>query len=133
MARVRRWMWWTVAAVCAAAGIGLAAVAVLGDLENADKIASVTGAVVALAGVPLTLLGLRRPAGPAVPDGNVREVRVQAAQGGIAAAGSITAADAAPGGGAADGVDKRDVRATGPGSIAAGGDIVGIDLNGRRS
>ncbi|MER5351625.1 hypothetical protein ABT093_15000 [Kitasatospora sp. NPDC002551] len=126
-------MWWTVAAVCAAAGVGLVAVAALGELEGADKIASVTGAVVALAGVPLTLLALRRSAGPAAPGGNVREVRVRAAEGGIAAAGSITAAGAAPGGGVVDGVDTREVRATGPGSIAAGGDIVGIDLSGRRS
>ncbi|MFB7474049.1 hypothetical protein [Kitasatospora sp. NPDC056184] len=130
---MRRWVWWAAAAVCAAVGIGLVAVAVLGGLDSADKIASVTGAVVALVGVPLTLLGLRRSAGSAAPDGNVREVRVRAAQGGIAAAGSITAGGSAPGGGAVDGVDKREVRATGPGSIAAGGDIVGIDLNGRRS
>ncbi|WP_344344070.1 hypothetical protein [Kitasatospora putterlickiae] len=125
---MRPWMWWTVAAVCAATGIGLLAFAVLGDLENADKIASVTGAVVALAGVPLTLLALRRSVG-----GNEREVRVRAEQGGIAAAGSITAAGTAPGDGGVYGVDKRDVRATGPGSIAAGGDIVGLDLNGERS
>ncbi|WP_407913898.1 hypothetical protein [Kitasatospora sp. NE20-6] len=147
------------------------AVAVLGDLESADKIASVTGAVAALTGVPLALLGLRQPAdagsgtdpeagaGAVLPagtaetaaagvvGGSVREVTVHSERGGIAAAGNITGTRAAAGNitgagagspaaqtgnQAVPGIDKREVRATGTGSIAAGGDITGIDLSGPR-
>ncbi|MFE2726874.1 hypothetical protein [Kitasatospora sp. NPDC059327] len=67
----------------------------------------------------------------------MREVRVVAENGGVGAAGDITAVGAgrpsAPGGGdASPRIDKREIRATGPGSVAAGGDIHGIDLEGPR-
>ncbi|WP_327075563.1 hypothetical protein OG196_43315 (plasmid) [Kitasatospora purpeofusca] len=166
---MRRWAWWTVAGVCAAAGAGLVAVAVWVDLETADKVASVVGALLALAGLAFTvrtLLRERPPAaaagspgtgtptadtggvtpaatagdGDAVGDGAVREVRVRVEGGGVGAGGDITAAGTArPTGSDRDGdggvpprIDRRDVHVTGPGSLGAGGDIHGIDLNGNR-
>ncbi|MFJ9953413.1 hypothetical protein [Kitasatospora sp. NPDC091207] len=148
---MRRWAWWTAAGVCAVAGTALVAVPVLVDLETADRLASMTGALAALVGLAVTVRGLLRgaPAGmPAGRDGvrgggdpaaagGVREVRVVAENGGVGAAGDITAVGAGPpsapsGGDASPRVDKREVRATGPGSVAAGGDIHGIDLEGPR-
>ncbi|MEU3620149.1 hypothetical protein ABZ725_48915 [Streptomyces sp. NPDC006872] len=162
MARMRRWAWWTAAALCMAAGIGLVAVAVVADLGTADQLAGVSGGIAALVGLAFTVRGLFQertagmPAGtggqpddngaaadPAALDrlaGAVREVRVQAEDGGIGAGGSITSAGAASapgpaleGGTAPPRIDKRDIRATGPGSVAAGGDIAGIGLNGHWS
>ncbi|MCX4690697.1 hypothetical protein [Kitasatospora purpeofusca] len=164
---MRRWVWWTVAGVCAAAGAGLVAVALWVDLETADKVASVVGALLALAGLAFTvrtLLRERPPAaadgGPgtgtptadtgggapaatadgrdAVGDGAVREVRVRVEGGGVGAGGDITATGTtrptAPAGdeGVPPRIDRRDVHVTGPGSVGAGGDIHGIDLNGNR-
>lgn len=133
---MRRWIWWTTAGLCAAVAVALVTVAAVGSLDTADKAASVGGAVAALAGLVLTVRqGL--PERPAPDAGGVREVTVQAENGGVAAAGSITTASSgarpepAPGGpgGTPPRTDRRDVRATGPGSVAAGGDITGIDLN----
>ncbi|MFJ8436027.1 hypothetical protein ACIQ9P_32480 [Kitasatospora sp. NPDC094019] len=164
---MRRWVWWAVAGLCAAAGAGLVAVALWVDLETADKVASVVGAVLALVGLAFTVrtpLRERPPAAgvaavsgtgapdtgdrggsPAVAgggdgagDGVVREVRVRVEGGGVGAGGDITAAGTvrptAPddNGGVAPRIDRRDVRVTGPGSVGAGGDIHGIDLNGNR-
>ncbi|MEK2495564.1 hypothetical protein WN990_39105, partial [Kitasatospora purpeofusca] len=138
------------------------AVALWVDLETADKVASVVGALLALAGLAFTvrtLLRERPPAaaaggagtptadtggapaataggGDAVGGGAVREVRVRVEGGGVGAGGDITAAGTtrptAPAGdeGVPPRIDRRDVHVTGPGSVGAGGDIHGIDLNG---
>ncbi|SDS56230.1 hypothetical protein SAMN05216371_0166 [Streptomyces sp. TLI_053] len=157
---MRRWVWWTVAGLCAAAGAGLVAVALWVDLETADKVASVVGAVLALAGLAFTVRALLRErppgagaAGTGAPDtgggfaaaagggdgagdGAVREVRVRVEGGGVGAGGDITAAGTvrptAPddNGGVTPRIDRRDIHVTGPGSVGAGGDIHGIDLNG---
>ncbi|MFB8237571.1 hypothetical protein ACFC58_13565 [Kitasatospora purpeofusca] len=145
---MRRWVWWTVAAVCAAAGAGLVAVALWVDLETADKVASVVGALLALVGLAFTVRALLRerpPAagataggGDACGGGAVREVRVRVEGGGVGAGGDITAAGTVRSngsereGGVPPRVDRRDVHVTGRGSVGAGGDIHGIDLNGNR-
>ncbi|CAN3978384.1 hypothetical protein [Kitasatospora purpeofusca] len=164
---MRRWVWWTVAGLCAVAGAGLVAVALWVDLETADKVASVVGALLALAGLAFTgrtLLRERPPATPAAGgpgtgtptadtgggapaatagggdafgDGAVREVRVRVEGGGVGAGGDITATGTTrPTAPADEGVppriDRRDVHVTGPGSVGAGGDIHGIDLNRNR-
>ncbi|MFB7382468.1 hypothetical protein ACFC6U_20925 [Kitasatospora purpeofusca] len=165
---MRRWVGWAVAGVCAAAGAGLVAVALWVDLETADKVASVVGALLALAGLAFTVRALLRerppttaaaagasgsgtpsadtgggaPAataggGEAVNGGAVREVRVRVEGGGVGAGGDITAAGTTrPTAPASDGdggvpprIDRRDVHVSGPGSVGAGGDIHGIDLN----
>lgn len=101
-------------------------VAVLVDLDTADRVASVTGAVVGLAGLVVALIALHAP-GTTAPDSR----RVRARGGGIAAGGDITAPGAPPRTGAAagptTGSGQRDVSATGRGSVAAGGDINGVD------
>ncbi|KOV30317.1 hypothetical protein ADK60_16805 [Streptomyces sp. XY431] len=129
----------------------MVAVPVLVDLETADRLASVTGALAALVGLAVTVRGLLRGAaadmpagregaqggGGAAAAGDVREVHVVAENGGVGAAGDITAVgsgqpSAPSGGDAPPRIDRREVRATGPGSVAAGGDIHGIDLEGPR-
>ncbi|WP_435647991.1 hypothetical protein [Kitasatospora purpeofusca] len=60
--------------------------------------------------------------------------------GGVGAGGDITAAGTARptaperdgGGGVPLRIDRRDVHVSGPGSVGAGGDIHGIDLNRNR-
>ncbi|MFJ4797126.1 hypothetical protein [Kitasatospora purpeofusca] len=134
------------------------------DLETADKVASVVGALLALVGMAFTvrtLLRERPPAaaavggagasgtgtreagadgGDAVRDSALREVRVRVEGGGVGAGGDITAAGTARptapdhdgDGGASPRIDRRDIHVSGPGSVGAGGDIHGIDLNRNR-
>ncbi|MFF7251547.1 hypothetical protein ACFZBU_47755 [Embleya sp. NPDC008237] len=105
--------------VCGTVAIGLVAVAAAGDLDTADRIASVVGAVVALLGLAWTVYVWRPPAGPPAP-------AVTADGGSIAAGGNVrrstsrsaqppAAPPAAPPG-------TGGITATN-GSIAAGGDI----------
>ncbi|MEU0678028.1 hypothetical protein ABZ330_35185 [Streptomyces sp. NPDC006172] len=129
VARMRRRVWWTAAALCTAAGIGLVAVAVVADLGTADQLASVSGGIAALVGLAFTVRGLLgEPLNGAM--------RVVAEDHSIAAGGSITAAGArsAPGPALGDRTAQSgiDIRASGH-SMASGGDIIGISLNGHQS
>ncbi|WP_344437699.1 hypothetical protein [Kitasatospora nipponensis] len=104
------------------------AVAVLVDMVTAEKLASIGGALIALVGLAITMRELLQGGGSG------RERQVHAENGGVAAGDNIIAAGASgpPATGGSDPwphIDKRDVNATGQGSIAAGGDIHGIDLN----
>jgi hypothetical protein len=124
VARMRRWVWWTAAALCTAAGIALVAVAVVADLGTADQLASVSGGIAALVGLAFTVRALNGA------------MRVVAEDHSMAAVGSITAAGArsTPGPALRDRTAQSgiDIRACGH-SMAAGGDIIGISLNGHRS
>jgi hypothetical protein len=105
VARMRRWVWWTAAALCTAAGIGLVAVAVVVDLWTADQLASVSGGIAALVGLAFTVRGLLGERTAGQPDGNGAAadlaartsngaIRVVAEDDSIAAVGSITTAGA---------------------------------------
>nr|BEK63594.1 hypothetical protein KPHV_08210 [Kitasatospora purpeofusca] len=118
---MRRWVWW--------AGAGLVALALWVDLETADKVASVVGALLALAGLAFTVRTLvreRPPATAAAAGGPGTGTREGDADGGAPAA-------TADGGDAVwDGpVREARVRVEG-GGVGAGSDIHGIDLNRNR-
>ncbi|MFC9326980.1 hypothetical protein [Kitasatospora sp. NPDC057015] len=110
------------------------------DLESADKVASVGGALIALVGLAVTVRGLLRDQGnsaptggeqtpPATDDGGgVREIRVHAENGGTAAGNDYTAGmagrpDRPDGDGPQPRSETRHVHATGPRSTAAGRNI----------
>ncbi|WP_162602819.1 hypothetical protein [Streptomyces sp. CS090A] len=59
---------WTLVVVAAAAAVGLTSLAVTADLENADRIASVAGAVISAVALVVSLLVLLRP-GPGTAPG----------------------------------------------------------------
>ncbi|MFE4515151.1 hypothetical protein ACFRMQ_13305 [Kitasatospora sp. NPDC056783] len=144
-----RWAWWVAAALCAAAGIGLVAVAVLVDLDTAEKFASIGGGVIALFGFAVTLRGLLQGSGSGAPSGGSgqaapgssagggsrREVRVTAEDGGMAAADGIGAGAGGAGqwrrGRRADRERPQnetiEVTARGQGSVSSGGRIDGVD------
>ncbi|MER8023640.1 hypothetical protein ACIQ7S_14975 [Streptomyces griseoluteus] len=117
------------AAVCAVAGLALAAVAVWVDLDTADKIASVAGACVGFLGCALSIYFEVRRGGSG---GHV--VRADG-RGAVAAGGSAVgnatgknaratrSAASAPTGQPV--VGGHQVSAAGPSSLAAAGDAVG--------
>nr|BEK71182.1 hypothetical protein KPHV_84090 [Kitasatospora purpeofusca] len=120
---MRRWVWWAVAGVCAAVGAGLVAVALWVDLETADMVASVVGALLALAGLAFTVRTLLRERPPATAAGGAGAsgtgARESDADGGVPVA---TAGDDAVGDGAVREVRVR-VEASGEGSVGAGRDV----------
>ena len=67
------------AGACGAVVVGLVVVAFVADLETADRLGSITGAVAGLAGLLISLWLLLRPQGAAV----------EATAGGVAAGGDI--------------------------------------------
>ncbi|MFB8240132.1 hypothetical protein ACFC58_26665 [Kitasatospora purpeofusca] len=123
---MRRGVWWTVAAVCAAAGAGLVAVALWVDLETTDKVASVVGALLALASLVFTVRTLLRERPPAVVGAGASGAGRRDADAGAlqAASGGDAVGDGA--------VREVRVRVEGGGVGAGAGDIHGIDLNGNR-
>ncbi|MFD7414032.1 tetratricopeptide repeat protein [Kitasatospora purpeofusca] len=120
---MRRWVWWAVAGVCAAVGAGLVAVALWVGLETADMVASVVGALLALAGLAFTVRSLLCERPPATAAGGAGAsgtgAREGDADGGVPVA---TAGDDAVGDGAVREVRVR-VEASGEGSVGAGRDI----------
>jgi hypothetical protein len=134
-ARTRRVLAWVVGGVCLGVVVGLSVVAVL-DPDVGDRTASVVGAVVAVAGLALSLITLLvTPAGGGQGTGAVtvrargrgavaagRSVRGNAIGDRARVTGLPTAADPSaavsrpPGG--------QDVTARGEGSVSAGEDIV---------
>ncbi|WP_380282098.1 hypothetical protein [Kitasatospora purpeofusca] len=148
-----RWAWWVAAALCAAAGIGLVAVAVLVDLDTAEKFASIGGGLIALFGFAVMARGLLRGQGnvapshgrgqaspaPSISGGSSREVRVLAEDGGMAAAEGIDAGAGGTGRRRGRGRAGRErprheaieVTARGEGSVSSGGRIDGVDPTGR--
>ncbi|KIF05916.1 hypothetical protein PL81_10460 [Streptomyces sp. RSD-27] len=149
-----RWAWWAAATLCASAGIGLVAEAVLVDLDTAEKFASIGGGVIALFGFAVMVRGLLQgPGRGAAPSGGSgqaaprssaggggsRRVRVTAEDGGMAAAEGI---DAGAGGAAWWRRPRRadrerpqnetiEVTARGRGSVGSGGRIDGVDRTRR--
>ncbi|MFF2149283.1 hypothetical protein [Kitasatospora sp. NPDC058190] len=127
---MRRSMWWAAAAVCGLVAVSLIIVAVLVNLDTANRVASIVGAIVAITGLTLTLRSLRHsPAGSSTPDSttSARDVTVKAEHGAEAAGNDIyrgpprprhTQTTPPPQ------TDKRRVTARGPGSKAAGRDII---------
>ncbi|WP_405003316.1 hypothetical protein OHV13_02035 [Kitasatospora purpeofusca] len=132
----RVWALRCVVALCAAGVIGLVLVAVLVDLDTADRWASVVGAVVAMVGLVLALWQLQRPApGPRTVVRGGREGAVTA--GGnmignaIGARSRVTGTPAVPAPVPAPGPQPgapaggQEVVGGGKGSVTAGGDMVG--------
>ncbi|MET9994232.1 hypothetical protein ABZ061_32310 [Streptomyces mutabilis] len=121
MAGWRRFFWWASAVLGGAVAVGLTVLAVAGDLDTADQVASVVGAMAALAALCLSVHAALRPAPSPGPP-------VRARGGSNAAGGSIRGASARdtgtapPGPGTGGGTDG--ISASG-GSNAAGGDIDG--------
>lgn len=118
---------WSTAVLCAAAGVGLVVVAVVVDLDTADRAASVVGGVVALCGTVLTVYQVLSAGGAATG------IRAQGARA-VAAGGSISgnamgtrsrvvgsAAGSAPG----SAVTGGSVEAVGDGALAAGQGVSG--------
>ncbi|CAD5963271.1 MULTISPECIES: hypothetical protein [unclassified Streptomyces] len=147
MTRRARIIVWGASVLCVLVAAGLGALAVAGGLDRADKVASIVGAVIGLAGLVVSLYALHRspapgpvpPApGPAAGTGSAtvaEGVRSVAAGGSIGRAvtgDGVSLTGPAPvlppssgsgsgsgGGGGAAG----SARATGERSVAAGGDI----------
>ncbi|MFH9575673.1 hypothetical protein ACH4MG_34710 [Streptomyces sp. NPDC017454] len=121
MAGWRRFFWWALAVLGGAVAVGLTVLAVAGDLDTADRVASVVGALAALAALCLSVHAALRPATSPVPP-------VHARDGSNAAGGSIRDASARDTGTAPAGPDTGGgtggISASG-GSNAAGGDIDG--------
>lgn len=127
----RRRVMWVVAALCGVTGVGLVLVAVLLDLDTADRTASVVGAVVALVGLALSTYTLLQA--PTNGGGTTRAH----GRGAIAASGSISgnaigarskvgAAPAAPSTPPTNSVTPSpQVESQGEGAVAAGGGISG--------
>ncbi|MDY0815320.1 hypothetical protein [Kitasatospora purpeofusca] len=128
----RIWALRCVVGLCAAGAIGLVLVAVLVDLDTADRVASVGGAVVALAGFVLALWQLQRPApGPRTV---VRGGRAGAVTAGgdmvgnaIGARSRVTGAPPVPAPAPQPGAPAggQEVVGGGKGSVTAGGNMVG--------
>ncbi|MFI8353261.1 hypothetical protein [Streptomyces cyaneofuscatus] len=147
MTRRARIIVWGASVLCVLVAVGLGALAVAGDLDRADKAASLVGAVIGLAGLVLSLYALHRspapgpvppppspgPApGPAAGTGSAtvaEGVRSVAAGGSIGRAVtgdgvSLTGpAPVLPPSSGGSGGAAGSARATGERSVAAGGDI----------
>lgn len=131
MSDTRRKVMWAVAVLCGVTGVGLVLVAVLVDLDTADRTASVVGAVVALVGLALSAYTLLQA--PVNAGGVARAY----GRGAIAASGSISGnavgarskvrtAPAHPSTPQTNSVTPGpEVESRGEGAVAAGGDISG--------
>ncbi|MFD8464145.1 hypothetical protein [Streptomyces cyaneofuscatus] len=149
MTRRARIIVWGASVLCVLVAVGLGALAVAGDLDRADKAASLVGAVIGLAGLVVSLYALHRspapgpvppppspgPApGPAAGTGSAtvaEGVRSVAAGGsigravtgdGVSLTGPAPVLPPSSGGGSGGGA-AGSARATGERSVAAGGDI----------
>ncbi|GHH81365.1 hypothetical protein GCM10018793_38540 [Streptomyces sulfonofaciens] len=133
---------WVVGGLCGSAAVGLLAVSVLVDLDTGDRVASVVGAVVGLAGLAVSVWTAVRDGqpGPGAPSGGGTRRTVRArGRGAVAAGGDVsgnavgdrsrvtrTAAPASPpGGGRTPPPGRSEVAARGPGAVAAGGEASG--------
>ncbi|MET8684287.1 hypothetical protein ABZV77_08735 [Streptomyces sp. NPDC004732] len=84
----RRGLVWGVAVVGAVAAVGLTLVAVLVDLDTADRVASLVGAVAGLAGLGFSAYALAQPGGGS---GSASHGVVRArGRGAVAAGGDVT-------------------------------------------
>lgn len=132
----RRWAW-LVAGVCGIAAVGLVAVTVLVDLDTGDRLASVTGSVVALVVAAVSVVVGVRQGGGAADAGTDAGGGVRAHGRGAVAAGGNVSGNAV---GARSRVARRasapptstpvaasqpQVTASGRGAVAAGGDVAG--------
>ncbi|MGW1752396.1 hypothetical protein ACWCRD_43745 [Streptomyces sp. NPDC002092] len=115
-----------VAVLCALCVPGLVLVAVLVDLDTADRTASLAGAATGLVGLALSVLALRR-ADPATAhahgDGAI-SVGGNVSSSAVGPNSKVKGRSAAPAAGAAAGP----VVAEGSGAFAAGGDVTGSAL-----
>ncbi|MGW5068807.1 hypothetical protein ACWEQJ_22270 [Streptomyces cyaneofuscatus] len=144
MTRRARIIVWGASVLCVLVAVGLGALAVAGDLDRADKAASLVGAVIGLAGLVVSLYALHRspapgpvppppspgPApGPAAGTGSAtvaEGVRSVAAGGSIGRAvtgDGVSLTGPAPVLPPSSGGPAGSARATGERSVAAGGDI----------
>jgi hypothetical protein len=122
---------WGVAVLCGLVVVGLGVLAIAGDLDRADMVASVVGAVTGLAGLAVSVYALHRSSVPVPvsPDVAAEGVRSVAAGGNIGRA--VTGNNASPSapapvprpGSARTAGQPRPARAEGERSVAAGGDI----------
>ncbi|MFD4276063.1 hypothetical protein R2B67_12380 [Streptomyces cyaneofuscatus] len=78
---------WGVAVVAGAVALGLIAIAVLVDMDTADRAASLAGAVAGLVALVVAVVTLVRPGGPG---GSGAGSRLRAGRGGIVAGGDIS-------------------------------------------
>ncbi|MEV5979801.1 hypothetical protein [Streptomyces sp. NPDC052114] len=132
MSGTRRAVMWTVAVAGALAALGLTLVAVLVDLDTADRAASLVGAVAGLAGLGFSAHALTRPGGGG---GGGAHVVVRArGRGAVAARGDVTgnafgdssrAVGGQPPSSGGAGSPGGTVSARGEGAVASGGDVRG--------
>ncbi|ANP50934.1 hypothetical protein AVL59_16065 [Streptomyces griseochromogenes] len=115
------------AALCALCVPGLVLVAVVVDLDTADRVASLAGAATGLVGLALSVLALRRPGAPTVlARGNgAISVGGNVSHSAVGPNSEVTGRAAAPTAGAAA---AGSVVAEGDGAFAAGGDVTGSAL-----
>lgn len=115
------------AVLCALCVPGLVLVAVLVDLDTADRVASLAGAATGLVGLALSVLALRRadPAGVYARGDGAISVGGSVTSSAIGAYSKVTGQVAAP---AAGGAAAGSVVAEGEGAFSAGGDVTGSAL-----
>ncbi|MFF4576054.1 hypothetical protein [Streptomyces sp. NPDC001410] len=116
-----------VAVLCALCVPGLVLVAVLVDLDTADRMASLAGAATGLVGLALSVLALRRADPAAVRASGDGAISVGGSVGNsaVAANSRVRGRSAAPAAGAAA---AGPVVAEGGRAFAAGGDVTGSAL-----
>ncbi|GHH73444.1 hypothetical protein GCM10018781_37810 [Kitasatospora indigofera] len=120
---------WAGAILGALTAVGLVVYAMVGDLETADRVASVLGAVVGLAALVVSLFSLRTPAAPATGAPRVRIDRTVNADGNIR--GRVRTGDEGPAAAApAQAAPAQDPGVTVTRSVVAGGDITGTVITG---
>lgn len=133
VSETRRRVMWAVAALCGVTGVGLVLVAVLVDLDSADRTASVVGAVVALVGLALSTYALLQASANAGGAARAYGSGAIAAGGSISgnAVGTRSKVSAAPASAAPSTPQTNpvtpglQVESRGEGAVAAGGDISG--------
>ncbi|GAA2290905.1 hypothetical protein GCM10010415_73340 [Streptomyces atrovirens] len=133
MSDTRRRVMWAVAVLCGVIGVGLVLMAVLVDLDTADRTASVVGAVVALVGLVMSAYALLQA--PANAGGVTRAY----GRGAVAAGGSVSgnaigarskvtagSSPATPAVPPTNSITSAlHVEARGDGAVASGGDVSG--------
>ncbi|MEW2066362.1 hypothetical protein [Streptomyces sp. NPDC007346] len=114
----RQIMWWSLAVAGGTAAVVLTVLVSAGDLESADRVASVIGAVVGMVALGMSVRAMRRAVRP-----DPQPVRAHG--GSNAARGSINDASARDTGRASGAPVAGDGISASGGSNAAGGDISG--------
>ncbi|MFE9474429.1 hypothetical protein ACFYOR_25830 [Streptomyces griseofuscus] len=113
---------WLGAALTAVTTVGLAAVAILADLDTADRVASLTGSVLAAAGLAFSVYTLFASPG-SVPVNGARSVQAGSSVGRAVTGDNNHLQGPVPGAGAIRGGTVGDVPPAGERGVSAGGGI----------